>query len=168
MTLILETRPAKQEVLGKTLDTIEQAAIRVARRTPDSVRFQEIFVECTSAHNDLHRHRGVVVPAGKNTVRPSRCVKILILLNALLKLWTKPQSSVSVRKKSRTRRSLRRSCHIKNIEKFIKPFVGGIAASEWCWLVCCFRVREKEVQHHRHRSHEFPKPCQTFPTQHVP
>ena len=30
----------------------------MARRTPDSVRILEIFDECTTAHNDLHRNRG--------------------------------------------------------------------------------------------------------------
>ena len=48
----------KTGVLGKTLDTIKQSAIRVGRRTPDSVTIQEIFDECTTAHNDLHRDRG--------------------------------------------------------------------------------------------------------------
>ena len=43
-------------VHGKTLDTIKQAATRVARRTPDTI--QEIFDECTIVHNDLHRNRG--------------------------------------------------------------------------------------------------------------
>ena len=58
LTLILGTRPGKQGVLGKTLDTIKQSAIRVARRTPDNVSSQEIFDECTTAHNDLRRNRG--------------------------------------------------------------------------------------------------------------
>ena len=48
----------KTGVLGKTLDTIKQSAIRVARGTPDNVTVQEIFDECTTAHNDLHRNRG--------------------------------------------------------------------------------------------------------------
>ena len=48
----------KTGVLGKTRDTIKQSAIRVARRTPDSVSIQEIFDECTTAHNDLHRNCG--------------------------------------------------------------------------------------------------------------
>ena len=58
----LDTDPGdaswKTEVLGKTLDTIKRSAIRVARRTPDSVTSQKIFDECTAAHNDLHRNRG--------------------------------------------------------------------------------------------------------------
>ena len=44
-------------MLGKTLDTIKQSAIRLARRTPDNVSIQEIFDECSTAHNDLHRNR---------------------------------------------------------------------------------------------------------------
>ena len=48
----------KTGLLGKTLDTIKQSAIRVARRTVDSVSIQEIVGECTAAHNDLHRTRG--------------------------------------------------------------------------------------------------------------
>ena len=59
----------KRGVLGKTLDTINRSAICVGRRTPDNVSIQEIFDECTTAHNDLNRHRGffsVAVAAGKN------------------------------------------------------------------------------------------------------
>ena len=47
----------KTEVLGKTLDTIRQSAVRVARRPLDSITIQEIFDERTTAHNDLHRNR---------------------------------------------------------------------------------------------------------------
>ena len=46
-------------MFGKTLDIIKQAAIRVARRTPDSVTIQEIYDDCTTAHDGLHRNRGV-------------------------------------------------------------------------------------------------------------
>ena len=48
----------KTGVCGKTLDTMKQSAIRVARRTPDNVTSREIIDECTTAHNDLHRNRG--------------------------------------------------------------------------------------------------------------
>ena len=47
----------KTGVLGKTLETIKQSEIRVARRTPGSVTIQEIFDECTG-HNNLYRSRG--------------------------------------------------------------------------------------------------------------
>ena len=55
---ILGTRPGKQECLGKPLIQIKQSAVRVARTTPDNVSIQEIFDECTTSHNDLHRNRG--------------------------------------------------------------------------------------------------------------
>ena len=49
----------KTGVHGKTLYIIKRTATRVARRSPDSVTIQEIFDECTAAHRELHRHRGV-------------------------------------------------------------------------------------------------------------
>ena len=52
------THPGKQSVLGTTLETIEQAATRVARRTPESATIQVIFDERTTAHDHLHRYRG--------------------------------------------------------------------------------------------------------------
>ena len=51
------THPEKTDCLEKTLGTIKQAPIPVARRTPDSVTIQEIFDERTTAHDDLHRNR---------------------------------------------------------------------------------------------------------------
>ena len=51
-------RLGKQECLGKHWILSKQSAIREARRTPDSVTIQEIFDDCTTAHNDLHRNRG--------------------------------------------------------------------------------------------------------------
>ena len=51
-TLISGTRPGKQECLGK------HWIPSVARRTPESVTVQEIFDECTTAHNELSRNRG--------------------------------------------------------------------------------------------------------------
>ena len=81
----------KTGVVGKTLDTIKQSAIRVARRTPDSVTVQEIFDGCSTVHNDLHRI--------EDSLRGSCCCerhpqtshfsKILIWLSAVSKLWTK-------------------------------------------------------------------------------
>ena len=47
-----------KRVTVENTDTFQQSATRVARRTPDSVKIQEIFDECTTAHNDLHRNRG--------------------------------------------------------------------------------------------------------------
>ena len=89
----------KTSVLGETLvDTIKHAAIRVGRRTLDSVAIQEIFDECTIARNDLHENRGFSPwqLLGKTPSDKLMCEKILILLSAVLKLWTRLQSSVSV------------------------------------------------------------------------
>ena len=86
----------KTGVLGKTLDTIKHAAIRVARKTPDSVTIQEIFDECTTAHNDIEIEdslRGSCCWEKKR--RTSRFARILILLSAVSKLWTRLRSSVS-------------------------------------------------------------------------
>ena len=57
LTLILETRTGKQEFFGKPL--IQSNSLQfVWLEEPDSVSIQEIFDECTTAHNDLHRNRG--------------------------------------------------------------------------------------------------------------
>ena len=129
LTLIPGTLLGKQECLGKTLDTIKQAAIRVARRSPDSVTFKKpsmsaqlLTPTCIEIEDSLRgsccleRHR-----------HTSRFVKILILLSAVSKLWTRLQSSVSERRKSRRKRPSKRSCHFENVaKKFIKPDFGGI------------------------------------------
>ena len=89
----------KTSVLGETLDTIKHAAIRVGRRTLDSVAIQEIFDERTIARNDLHGNRGFSpwqLLLGKTPSDKPICEKILILLSAVLKLWTRLQSNVSV------------------------------------------------------------------------
>ena len=77
----------KTGVLGKTLDSIFQSAIRVARRTPDSVTVQEIVDECTTARGSCcwERHR-----------QTSLFAKSLIWLRAVSRLWKKLQNSVSV------------------------------------------------------------------------
>ena len=70
LTLILGDASWKSGVLGKTLDTIKQSAICVARRTLDSGTVQEIFDECTTAHNYPHRNRGFSpVAVGKDAGR---------------------------------------------------------------------------------------------------
>ena len=58
----------------------------------------------------------------------SRFVKILILLSAVLKLWTRLQCSVSERRKSLTKCTSKRSCLAENAaKKFIKPDLKSIA-----------------------------------------
>ena len=83
----------KTGVRGKTLDAINQSAIRVARRTPDSVSSQEIFLHltmtCIETEDSLRgsccweRHRRTKQPP-----------KILIWLSAVLNWWMKLRNSV--------------------------------------------------------------------------
>ena len=84
-------------VLGKTLDSIKQSAIRVARRTPDSVTIQEILVNARQltmtfieTEDSLRGNCG----AEKHRLT-SHCAKIQILLSGVSKLWMKLRSSVS-------------------------------------------------------------------------
>ena len=152
----------------------------------------------------------------------SRLVRILILLNAALKLWTRLQSSVPERKKSRTGRAVASTTSQRHVSSPTLDALGehsngaGIGKSgkhkgsrmkggvflgpvrvllqeivttaeavrmQKCRVdhrgpfscsVCCtahalpFRVREKMVQYCRHRTHEVPRLCLTFATQHVP
>ena len=87
----------KTGVLGKTLDTIKQSAIRVARRTPDNVSIQEIFDECTTAHNDIETEDSLRGSCCWERHRPTRqLAKILIWLSAMSEWWTKLRNSVSV------------------------------------------------------------------------
>ena len=56
----------------------------------------------------------------------SQLAKILIWLSAVSKLWTKLQNSVSVCRKSRTKRTSKRNCHFENVtKKLIKPDLGS-------------------------------------------
>ena len=82
----------KTRVPGETLDTIKQAATRVSRRNPDSVKKSLM----STAHNDLHRNRGFTpwqLLLGKTPSDKSVC-EILILLSAVSNLWTRLQGSV--------------------------------------------------------------------------
>ena len=84
----------KTEVLGKTADVIKQAAVRVTRRTPDSVKSSMcallLTTTCIEIDDSLcgsccwERHR-----------QTSRFASILILLRAVSKLWARLQSDVS-------------------------------------------------------------------------
>ena len=119
----------KTGVLRKTLDTIKQAAIRVARRTRDSVTIQEIFDECATTHNDFIEIEDSLQGSccWEKHRQTSRFVRTLILLSAVLTLWTRLQSSVSEWRKKRTKLTSRWSCHFQNVaKKFSKPDHGGI------------------------------------------
>ena len=49
------------------------------------------------------------------------------MISVVLKLWTGLRTSVSVSRKSRTKRASRRSCNFEDVaKKLIKPDPGGI------------------------------------------
>ena len=108
---------------GETLDTIKQSAIRVARRTPDSVTIEEIFDECTTAHNDLHRYRGFSpwqLLLGKRPTDKSVCQ------NPDLAQCSVEVVDEAAKQRLRTKRTSKRSCHFENVaKKLIKPDHGG-------------------------------------------
>ena len=79
--------PRKTGVLGKTLDTIKQSAIRVDQRKTDSVTIQEIFDECAAAHKCLACGDPVCVCGGD---RSSGCVsqsKVAVSLKPDIRPW---------------------------------------------------------------------------------
>ena len=208
-------------MLGKTLDTIKQSSIRVARR----ITIQEIFDECTTAHNDLHRNRGFSpwqlllgkTPTDKTACQDpdlAQCSVEVVDEAAKQRLRVKEESYKAYIEEEPSLRKRRKEIHLA------QPWRHW-AAGEWCWYwrsgehkgsrmkggvflglarvliqkrettaegvrmkgavwitdgtcsMCCtacaftFRVREKIMQHRRHRSHQFPRPCQTFATQHI-
>ena len=137
----------KTSVLGETLvDTIKHAAIRVGRRTLDSVAIQEIFDECTIARNDLHENRGFSPwqLLGKTPSDKLMCEKILILLSAVLKLWTRLQAVSLCEGRVVQSVTSRRSCHFENATKTsIKSDFRGTGQQAWCWRSGKHRFRNE-------------------------
>ena len=137
----------KTRVLGKTLDTIKQSATRVARRTPDSVSIQEIFDECTTAHNDLHRNRGFSpwqllgkTPTDKAACADpdlAQCSVGLVDEAAKQRLRVKEESYKAYIEEELSLRKRRKEIHQA------RPW-RHCAASEWCWIgdLANTRVRE--------------------------
>ena len=119
----------KPGMLGETRDTIKQAAIRVARRTPDSVTFQEIFGEFTTAHNYLHENHWLSrwqlrlerTPSDKSICENpdlAQCSVEVVNEAAKQRLRAKEESC---------KRASKRSCHLEHVAmKFIKPDLGRI------------------------------------------
>ena len=120
----------KTGVLGRTLDTIKQSAIRVARRTPDNVSIQEIFDECTTAQNDLHRNRGFSpwqLLLGKTPTNKSVCENPDLA-----------QCSVEVvDEAAKQRLSVKEESYKAYIERRKEIHQARLwrhwAAGEWCW-----------------------------------
>ena len=96
LTLILGTRPGKQECLEQHWIPSNRQQYVWLGETPDSVTIQEIFDECTAAHNDLHRNW--VFSAwqqllGKTPPDKSICENLDL---AQCSVWTKLRNSFSV------------------------------------------------------------------------
>ena len=127
----------KTEVLGKTLDTIRQSAIRVARRPLDSITVQDIFDECTTSHNDLHRNRGFSpwqLPMGKTPTDKSVCENLdldqcsveVVEEAAKQRLRVKEESYKAYIDQELSLRKRRKEIHQA------RPWRHR-AAGEWCW-----------------------------------
>ena len=127
----------KTGVLGKSLDTIKQSAIRVARRTPDSVTIQEIFDESTTAHNDSHRNRGFSpwqlllgkTPTDKTACEDpdlAQCSFEVVDEAAKQSLRVKEDSCKAYIEEELSLRKRRKEVHQS------RPWRHW-AASEWCW-----------------------------------
>ena len=114
-------------VLGKTLDTIKQSAVRVARRTPDSVTIQEIFDECIGAHNDLHRIRGFCpwqLLLGKTPTDKSVCENLD--LAQCRSCGRSCRTASPCEGKVVQKCTSKRNCLFENAaKKFFKPDLGG-------------------------------------------
>ena len=133
-------------MLGKTLDTNKQSAIRVARRTPDSVTIQEIFDECTTAHNNLHRNRGLSpwqlllgkTPTDKSVCENpdlAQCSVEVVDEAAKQRLRVKEESYNAYIEEELSLRERRKEIHQA------RPWKHW-AASEWCW---CWRSGKHKV-----------------------
>ena len=130
----------KTGVLGITLDTIKQPAIRVARRTPDSVTNQGIFDECTTAHNDQHRNRGFSqwqlllgkTPTDKSVYENpdlAQCSVEVVDETAKQRFRVKEESCKAYIEEELSLRKRRKETHQA------RPWRHW-AAGEWCW---CWR-----------------------------
>ena len=100
-------------------------AIRVARRTPGSVSIQEIFDECTTAHNDLHRNRGFSpwqLLLGKTPTDKTACEDPDLAQCSVELVDETAKQRLRVKEES-----YRKNCHFENVaKKFIKPDLGDI------------------------------------------
>ena len=140
----------KTRVLGKTLDTIKQSAIRVALRTPDSVSIQEIFDECSTAHNDLHRNRGFSpwqlllgeTPTDKTAFEDpdlAQCSVELVDEAAKQRLRVKEESYKAYIEEELSLRKRRKEFHQARSWRHW-------AAGEWCWYWRSFKHKGSRVK----------------------
>ena len=139
-------------MLGKTRDTVKQSAIRVARRTPDSVTIQEIFDECTTAHNDLQRNRGFspwqLLLGNTPTDKPvcenpdlAQCSVEVVDEDAKQRLCVKEKVVQSVHRRG----AVTSKTSQRNSSSWTLEALG--AACEWCFLLEIWQTQgfESEV-----------------------
>ena len=111
-------------MLGKTLDTVKQSAIRVARRTPDNVTIQEIFDECTTAHNDLGK-----TPTDKSVCENpdlAQCSVEVVDEAAKQRLRVKEELYKAYIEEELSLRKRRKEIHQARPRRHL-------TAGEWCW-----------------------------------
>ena len=119
---------ARGDASLKTLENIRISAICVARRTLTASPSKKCSM---NALLNATKCIGIeeLLPGSSCWVKyrqTIRFVKSLILFSVVLKLWTRLQSSISERRKSRTKLISRKICHFENdAKKFIKPNVGS-------------------------------------------
>ena len=123
-------------MLGNTIDTIEQSAIRVARRTPENVSIPDIFDERTTAHNDLHRNRGFLwqsllgkTPTDKTAWEDpdlAQCSVEVVDEAAKQRLRVKEESCKEYVEEKLSLRKRRKEIHQARLWRHW-------AAGEWCW-----------------------------------
>ena len=165
----------KTGVLGKTLDAVKQSGIRVARRTPDNVSSQEIFDECTAAHNDIHRGFSPwQLLLGKTPTDKTACEDPDLAQRSIeavdeaakQRLLVKEESYKACIEEDLSLRKRRKEIHQAQERE---TTAEGVRMKSVVWITegTSLGVREKIVQHRGHRSHQFPRPCQTFATQHI-
>ena len=129
LTSILETRLGKQECLGKLWIPSNSQQFVWLEELQTVSRFNKIFDECTTAHNDSHGNRGFSpwqLLLGKTPTDKSVCENP-DLAQCRCRRFGRSCETASQCEGSRTRRTSRRSCHFENVAKrFIKPDLGDI------------------------------------------
>ena len=216
LTLILGTRFGKQECLEK--HWIQSNSQRcVWHEELRTVSIPEIFDECTTAHNDLHRNRGFSpwqlllgkTPTDKSVCENpdlAQCEVEVVDEAAKQRLRVKEESykahieeELSLRKRRKEIHQARpwrhwaagercwfwRSGKHKGSRMKGGVFLGparvliqeremtaeGVRVKGVVWITEGISLVRCAVQHllhyRRHRSRQFPRPCQTFATQNI-
>ena len=106
----------------------------MARRSPDSVSIQEVFDECTAAHNDFHRNRGFSpwqlllgkTPTDKTACEDPDLAQCSVELVAKQRLRVKEESYKAYIEEELSLRKRRKEIH------HARPWRHW-TTGEWCW-----------------------------------